>query len=61
MSENKRSEPTADVDPGLVAMFLKLTPEERLRANDKALRAILELRHAFQRQKNGRSGPERNS
>lgn len=33
-------------------MFLKMSPEERLQANDNALRAILELRNAF-RQKQG--------
>jgi hypothetical protein len=28
-----------------------MSPEERLRANDNALRAILELRHAYRQQK----------
>ena len=35
------------IDRGLVAMFLKLSPEERLRANDNAARTILELRNAY--------------
>jgi glutaredoxin len=39
------------VDKGLVAMFLKMSPEERLRSNDNAVRAILELRSAFRSQK----------
>ena len=37
----------AGVDKGLVAMFLKMSPEERLRSNDNAVRAILELRNAL--------------
>lgn len=52
----KNGEKQADipsVDKTLVAMFLKMSPEERLRANDNAIRAILEMRHAFkQRQDN---------
>lgn len=39
------------IDQGLITMFLKLTPEERLQANDNAVRAILELRDAFRRAK----------
>jgi hypothetical protein len=35
------------VDKSLVAMFLKMTPEERLKSNDNAVRAILELRNAY--------------
>jgi hypothetical protein len=31
----------------LVAMFLRMSQEERLRANDNAVRAILELRNAI--------------
>ncbi len=43
------------VDKGLVAMFLRMSPEQRLRANDNALRTILELRYAYrQRRVNGR-------
>jgi hypothetical protein len=37
----------AKTDEGLVAMFIKMTPEQRLTANDNAARAILELRHGF--------------
>jgi len=40
-----------NVDKGLVAMFLKMSPEERLQANDNAARVILELRDAYQQQK----------
>jgi hypothetical protein len=45
------------VDRGLVAMFLKMSPEERLTANDNMVRVILELRNAFQRQETNRRGP----
>jgi len=51
MSEETRIDKQSDVDKGLVAMFLKMSPEERLRANDNAFRTILELRDAFRRQK----------
>jgi hypothetical protein len=49
------------VDKGLVAMFLRMSPEERLRANDNAVRTILELRNAYQQQKTNRPRPERNT
>lgn len=39
------------IDRGLITMFLKMTPEERLQANDSAARAILELQDAFKRAK----------
>lgn len=39
------------VDKGLVAMFLRMSPEQRLLANDNALRAILELRHAYEKRR----------
>jgi hypothetical protein len=31
-------------------MFLRMSPEERLKANDNAVRGILELRNACERQ-----------
>ncbi len=46
MVKESKFENQSGVDKGLVAMFLKMSPEERLRANDNALRTILELRHA---------------
>ncbi len=55
--ENKNS---LGVDKGLVAMFLNLSPEERLQANDNAVHTILELRNAYQQQKNN-SRPKRNN
>ena len=51
MVEEKKIEDRSGVDKGLVAMFLKMSPEERLRANDNALRAIMELRNAFRQRK----------
>jgi hypothetical protein len=49
------------VDKGLVAMFLRMSPEERLLANDNAARAILELRNAYQQQKINKRRPKRNT
>ncbi len=40
------------VDKGLINMFIRMTPEERIEANDDAVRTILELRDAYKRQKN---------
>jgi hypothetical protein len=40
-----------DVDKSLIAMFLRMSPEERLRANDDAFRTIQELRDAYRQQK----------
>lgn len=51
MSDELKIKNTEEVDEGLVAMFLKMTPEERLIANDNALRAIMEMRNAFRRKK----------
>ena len=39
------------VDKGLIEMFLKMTPEERLRANDNTIQALIELRNAFKKRK----------
>ena len=46
---------SALVDKGLVAMFLKLSPEERIRANDNSARAILEMRDACRRKEDDRT------
>ncbi|MCP4112059.1 MAG: hypothetical protein GY749_42120 [Desulfobacteraceae bacterium] len=35
------------IDRGLIAMFLKMTPEERVQSNDNAINAIKELKNAF--------------
>lgn len=52
---------SSTVDKGLVAMFLKMTLEERLKANDNAVRAIMELRNAYQRRKTEKHEPERDT
>ena len=39
------------VDKGLIEMFLKMTPEERVRSNDNTIRALVELRNGFKKQK----------
>ena len=51
MSEETRIDKQSDVDRGLVAMFLRMSPEERLLANDNAFRTILELRDAYRQRK----------
>ncbi len=51
MSDDVKIKTSEDVDKGLVAMFLKLTPEERLRANDNTVRAIMEMRNEFRKPK----------
>jgi len=56
MGENIKTRNNSGVDEGLVAMFLKMSPEERLKSNDNAVRAILELRNAYKYQKNAGSG-----
>ncbi|EFK10884.1 conserved hypothetical protein [delta proteobacterium NaphS2] len=61
MSEKIKNNDLFEVDKGLVAMFLKLSPEERLNANDKAIQGILELRNAYQRQKNGKRRSDGNN
>lgn len=52
---------SSGVDKGLVAMFLKMSPEERLSSNDNAVRTILELRNAYQQQKNKNHRLKRNT
>jgi hypothetical protein len=52
MAKETKSENRFGVDKGLVAMFLRMSVEERLTANDNALRTILELQDAFRKHKN---------
>ena len=61
MAKKTKAENQSDVDKGLVAMFLRMSPEERLQANDNALRAILELRHAYRKRKSIEHRSRRNS
>ena len=60
MAKNKKSRSYTKpiIDKGLIKMFLKLSPEERIQANDNAIRTLSELNHAFKQQKtaNRKSG-----
>ncbi len=47
MEPGKTKENRDGADKTLIAMFLKLTPEERIRANDNAVNAVRELQNAF--------------
>jgi hypothetical protein len=58
MSEEPKTDNKSGVDKGLVAMFLRMSPEERLLANDNAFRTILELRDAYRQQKANERKPE---
>ena len=51
MPKETKSAHQSSVDKGLVAMFIRMSPEERLRANDNALQTILELRDAYRKRK----------
>jgi hypothetical protein len=61
MDKKIKTKNNSGVDEGLVAMFLKMSPEERLKSNDNAVRAILELRNAFKHQTNAGSGSKRHN
>jgi hypothetical protein len=61
MPKKKTTENSLCVDKSLVAMFLKMSPEERLQANDNAVRAFQVLRVAYKQQRNDRSGPKRST
>jgi hypothetical protein len=61
MGKNIKTKNNSGVDEGLVAMFIKMSPEERLKSNDNAVRAILELRNAYKYQKNAGSGFKRHN
>jgi hypothetical protein len=61
MTKETRPENQSGVDKGLVAMFLRMSVEERLLANDNALRTILELRDAFRKRKTDERKSKRNS
>lgn len=59
MAKIKTTKNLLGVDKGLVATFLKMSPEERLQANDNAARTIQELRNAYKQQRNYGTGPKR--
>jgi hypothetical protein len=58
MSDRTEHDDQSVVDKGLVAMFLRMSPEERLRANDDAFRTILELSDAYRQQKRNERKPK---
>jgi hypothetical protein len=60
MESGVKTPDNSSVDKSLVAMFLKMSPEERMRANDNAVRAILEMRHAYKQRQTIKPGPQRN-
>jgi hypothetical protein len=49
-------EPTV-ADPTLLEILRALSPEERLRWNDRAAATVLELRHAFAAAQDGADDP----
>jgi len=51
MTDKPKNKNDSGVDKSLVAMFLKMSPEERLQMNDNLVSTILELRNAYQQQK----------
>ena len=61
MAKETKPENRSGVDKGLVAMFLRMSPKERLRANDNALRTILELRYAYRQRRVDERKSKRNS
>ena len=58
MSKETKVADKSGVDKSLIAMFLRMSPEERLRANDDAFRTIMELRDAYRRRKTNECGPK---
>jgi len=56
MADIKETSDSSGVDKSLVAMFLKMTPDERVKANDNMVRTIEELRNAFKQPKTDERG-----
>ena len=61
MIKEPEQKDSSSVDKGLVAMFLRMTPDERLLANDNMVRTILELRNAHKQQKTNCIRSKRNT
>ena len=61
MAKGKKAANQSGIDKALVAMFIRMSPEERLRANDNVSRAILELRDAYRRRKTNERKSQRSS
>ena len=55
MIKETEQKDSSSADKGLVAMFLRMSPDERLLANDNMVRTILELRNAYKPRKTNRS------
>jgi hypothetical protein len=51
-NKEKRIHSGPYVDKSLIRMFLKMTPEERIQANDNAINAISELKTCLPETKN---------
>lgn len=47
MEDDEKTQRNSRVDKSLIGLFLKMSPEERLLANDNAVRAIVEMRNAY--------------
>jgi len=52
---NTKTNQRTEVDRDLVTMFLKMSPEERIKTNDNSIRAILDLRDAFRKKESSSS------
>jgi hypothetical protein len=61
MAKKTEKNAQAEVDKGLVAMFLRMSHEERLQANDNACRTISELRDAYKRRESSKPQLKHNS
>ena len=61
MIKETEQKDSSSVDKGLVAMFLRMSPDERLLANDNMVRTILELRNAYRQLKTYRIKSKRNT
>jgi len=46
---NQKPDQRIEVDSDLIAMFLRMSPEERILSNDNSIRMILDLRNAFKK------------
>ena len=49
------------VDPELITMALRMSPEERILTNDNSIRAILDLRNAFEKNETSSSRSQRSA
>lgn len=61
MIKETEKKDSSSVDKGLVAMFLRMSPDERLLANDNMIRTIVELRNAYRQRETNGIGSERNT